>query len=127
MKKLLITGVLAFALGLFASWAHTLITPKSELFPYSNDPLHSWACNAVYEYSDTTKDRGIDNKLGCYDFCLELSNYIIPKDNIVHDDAKIDGTYKLGNDDRYPTDLDISKYPAHLVNACAIVMHGAEW
>ena len=67
--------------------------------PYSNDNIHKWAQDIVFKYVPDMDCGGV--LCGSYDTCLEL-----------RDGAK--GPW-------------ISEPRQDLVNACAIIMDGAEW
>ncbi len=72
----------------------------------NNNTLHEWACEVVFK--SAPKDLS-----GCYDICFALAGGTY--------DSKA-GTYHMPR-----SNIDPDKFKQNLVNACAIVLEGAEW
>lgn len=123
MKSLVVNLALILGAGLLggvSGYAGSTLARNRPLFrsPYANTELHEWACDVVFAQLGQK-----DKVSGCYDLCEhvaakantgqfhDLFNTWGPKDNK-------NVPLFLVSDDGYSTEL---------VNACALVMSGAEY
>lgn len=93
--------------GLMLLVAYALEQDGKAPNPYSLDKLHAWANQVVWEYGGKNKIEG-----GSYDICFELGGGVWSKNK---------------GFEKEPSDLYTPKYSQDLVDACALVLHGAEY
>lgn len=88
----------------------------------SNDSLHRWAGSVI-------EKAWPDDKGGYYDMCFKRSLRARSNGELINPDGtvkiKLDGTGDHGTD--FETNVDFEIYPPDVVNACAIILQGAEW
>lgn len=83
--------------------------------PYSNDRLHQWACDTAKAYDQA---KGGDKSRGCYEACLDLAvkaKIHLPIKGYPHMQAE------------QALFVSWEDHPYDMANACAVVLHGAEW
>lgn len=103
-------------------------TLKVKMRPISNDAIHEWAQDVVISAWPKSKN-------GIYDDCL-IASQMVKTDHKIYDDQEVtdqqatpsdqyaDTAHKYG---MMPIGLDPKKFSQDLVNACAIILNGAEW
>lgn len=97
--------------------------------PYSNDNIHEWASKTVLDYgrSENLKGFGPKDIWGSYDLCDALA-YKLEVTGRGRNGHPQNTIYKWhGNSQWVPQGLGDQVSDPDLINACAIVLNGAEW
>ena len=128
MNHLFLGILLTVAVATGALGSRIFAAPVQKDF-YSNDNLHAWACDIVIE-SDPSKGGG------CYDICNDLAVKAKIEGNTFYEPDMSQRLVYWGVNKRqahYETTEKIqpqfltNEHPEDLINACAIVLIGAEW
>jgi hypothetical protein len=113
MYKSIVFGIcLLSCLGFSIATLAVKSTHAESNYQYSNDQLHKWACNVAIQFDNNKSN------LGCYDICDSLAIKV----------PAINGDYPGYHVEGGQVSMNVSlELPADIQNACAIVLHGAEW